>query len=111
MSEVETNIRFTQDYITPEQEAETQELEALTNQANEEIEREYAIKQVYNLSVKTILQNIQITFSNILYDILTYQYYSIPTFIDIFTRKQRLLYIGIFLVLAAIATAILSLLY
>ena len=86
----------------------------LAEQYNELYSKEYNVsiennkiienKKIYNLSINDLGKNISNTFSDLLNDIITYinqDKKTINQFFIIFTQKERLLYIGLLIIILA----------
>lgn len=86
---------------------ETKHLESLQKGANESLREEYKKKRFYNLSLKEITENVIVTVTEVMNDILELAktskgdlgYQEIARqYALIFLKEKRLIYIGVFLV-------------
>ena len=68
-------------------------------------------EQLHDMSLGKILVNMKDEIFGILYDIITINFNSSDTFIEIFTKNNRLFYIGLFLIIICIFLYIISYLF
>ena len=72
-----------------------------TNNENEKIVEN---KKIFNLSLKDLFKNTSVTLSDLLNDLVIYynqEHKTLNEFILIFTKQQRLIYLGLLLILFA----------
>ena len=72
-----------------------------TNNENEKIVEN---KKIFNLSLKDLFKNTSVTLSDLLNDLVIYynqEHKTLNEFILIFTKQQRLIYLGLILILFA----------
>ena len=72
-----------------------------TNMENEKIVEN---KKIFNLSLKDLFKNTSVTLSDLLNDLVIYynqEHKTLNEFILIFTKQQRLIYLGLLLILFA----------
>ena len=76
-------------------------------------EKNYKIekKKIYELSLKEILINLKNNIFDVFYEIFTLKFSSFDEFILIFTKNDRLFYIGTFLILCSIIFYILYIIF
>ena len=80
--------------------------ELYTKQFTENTENEKIVenKKIYNLSLNDLFKNTSVTFSSLLNDLVIYynqDHKTLNEFILIFTKQQRLIYLGIIIILFA----------
>ena len=82
------------------------ELYSLQYKKNEEMKKIKDNKNIYNLSINILLQNLSIVTMNIIEDITIFineKDKSINKFFIIFTKDDRLLYVGILLIIISLS--------
>jgi hypothetical protein len=94
------------DYEKLKQAQQYNQLYSLQYKKNEEIKKIKENKNIYNLSINSLLKNLSIVSMNLLEDLTIFinsKDKSINKFFFIFTKEDRLLYVGILLIILSMS--------
>ena len=91
---------------------EQQKLKYYTNKDNEENKNKEAKRTIENMSITEVFQNISITFTAIIGEILNMEKNNVPVtvynMLDIFFKEDRALYVGLVILLTCIGIFIID---
>ena len=93
------------DQFTP---TSNKRLENLTQEENQSRQLEYDRQKVYNLTLKNIFINVGKTIQDVMQDFLLFRIQNVSEFVGVFVKGDRLLYIGILMVIISLFLAIIN---
>lgn len=85
------------------------ELQNIQRETNVEAAKRFQMEKIYNLSILDIFRNTRKTVNNILNDLLFFRGSNVQSFVQIFFKEDRPLYLGIFLILCVMFYLIVNL--